>query len=97
MAQGHSGFVRKTKRLHPTKSDYPAICEERVGEAMSLEPRRRRLLLVLLASDALAGLINLIIAHRAHSVINEAVAISVWFVIAPVFSLWWVRNTEADG
>ena len=64
---------------------------------MSLEPRRRRLLLALLASDAAVGLINLIIAHRAHSVINEAVAIGVWFVIAPVFSLWWVRNTEADG
>ena len=62
-----------------------------------MKPRRRRLLLALLASDAVAGLINLIIAHRAHSVINEAVAIGVWFVIAPVFSLWCVRNTEADG
>ena len=70
---------------------------ERVGKVMSLEPRRRRLLLALLGSDAVAGLINLIIARRAHSVINEAVAIGVWFVIAPVFSLWWVRNTEADG
>jgi hypothetical protein len=62
-----------------------------------MKPRRRRLLLALLGSDAVAGLINLIIAHRAHSVINEAVAIGVWFIIAPMFSLWWVRNTEADG
>jgi hypothetical protein len=63
---------------------------------MSLEPRRRRLLVALLASDAVVGLINVIIAHRAHNVINAAVAGVVWFVMAPMFSVWWVRNVKSD-
>jgi hypothetical protein len=63
---------------------------------MSLGPRRRRLLLALHASDVVAGLINLIIAHRAHNVINEAVAGVVWFVMARVFSVWWVRTVKSD-
>jgi len=69
---------------------------ERDGEAMFLEPRRRRLLLALLASDAVVGLINLILAYRARNVINAAVAGVVWFVIAPVFTVWWVRNVKCD-
>jgi uncharacterized membrane protein YqjE len=59
-----------------------------------MRPQRRKLLLVMLASDAVVGLINLIIAYREHSVVNAASAVVLWLVIALVFSVWWVRKIE---
>lgn len=59
-----------------------------------MSPQRRKLLLVMLASDAFVGLINLVIAYREHSVANAGSAVVLWLVIAPVISVWWVRRIE---
>jgi hypothetical protein len=59
-----------------------------------MSPQRRKLLLVMLASDAFVGLVNLIIAYREHSVVSASSAVVLWLVIAPVVSVWWVRKIE---
>jgi hypothetical protein len=61
-----------------------------------LKPRRRRLLLTLLVSDVSVAVINLVLAYRAHSFEAAVVAVVLWLVIAPIFSVWWVRNMESD-
>jgi hypothetical protein len=59
-----------------------------------MSPQRRKLLLVMLASDAFVCLVNLIIAYREHSEVNAATAVVLWLVVAPVISVWWVRKIE---
>jgi hypothetical protein len=59
-----------------------------------MSPQRRKLLLVMLASDAVVGLITLIMAYREHSVVSASSAVVLWLVIAPVVSVRWVRRIE---
>jgi hypothetical protein len=66
------------------------------SSSISVKPSRRRLLLALLVSDAFVVLVNLFIAYRAHSFGDAAIAVVLWLVIAPVISVWWVRNMESN-
>jgi hypothetical protein len=63
---------------------------------MSLKPRRRRLLLTLLVSNASVAVVSFYFAYRAHSFADATAAVVIWLVLAPVFSTWWVRNMESD-
>jgi hypothetical protein len=66
------------------------------SSSISVKPSRRRLLLALLVSDAFVALVNLFLAYRAHSFGDAAIAVVLWLVIAPVISVWWVRNMESN-
>jgi hypothetical protein len=63
---------------------------------MSLTPHRRKVLETHIFAEVMVALMNLFLAHRARSVTEAILAVVIWLVLAPVFSLWWVRNMVSD-
>jgi hypothetical protein len=73
--------------------DIPDIFESAL---YGLGPRRRKVLETQLVAEAVVAAINFILAYRSHSIEKAIVGGVIWLIIAPVFSLWWVRNMESD-
>jgi hypothetical protein len=71
---------------------------------MSINARLRRLSMrsmmsVMLIISPIVGIIDVVTAYRHHDLKDAIVVVSIYFVGAPLFALWWLRKhpIPSDG